>query len=212
MSSVLCGNGRLMKRPMSRCVRFLCQALVLSPLAFSCVSAQAHAGSAQGWLHPLTGPDHLLAMIAVGAWSAQIGGRAIWVVPSAFVCCMAAGGIAGFYQLDIPGIESAVAISVLVLGLAIGCARKLAMAPAACMVGLFGVCHGYAHGYEMPVMDNKVTYVAGFLTSTATLHLIGAVGAWRLLQRPLGALALRGAGFACAIVGAALTYMALTTA
>lgn len=169
-----------------------------------CRVAQAHAGSSQGWLHPLTGLDHLLAMVAVGAWSAQIGGRAIWLVPSAFVLCMLAGGLAGFHQFDIPGVESGIAASVLLLGLAIGTASIVPTWIAAATVGIFGVCHGYAHGYEMPVMDDKASYVCGFLLTTAALHLAGAVGALLLLKRERGGRYLKRAGLVCAACGVVL--------
>jgi len=166
-----------------------------------CRVAQAHAGSSQGWLHPLTGIDHLLAMVAVGAWSAQIGGRAIWLVPSAFVLCMLLGGLAGFNQVDLPGVETGIAVSVLLLGLAIGTASVVPTLIAAATVGMFGVFHGYAHGYEMPVMDDKLDYVGGFLLTTAALHLVGAVGAVYLLKRERGGPYLRRAGLACAACG-----------
>lgn len=175
-------------------------------------AAQAHTGSAQGWLHPLTGLDHLLAMVAVGAWSAQIGGRAIWTVPSVFVCCMFFGGLAGFRQVDLPYVETGVACSVLILGLAIGLSQRWPTAIAALTVGGFGVCHGYAHGYEMPVMDDKLSYVCGFLATTATLHLVGAVGGWATLRRAGGAAWLRAAGYACAACGVWLTWQAATGA
>jgi urease accessory protein len=164
--------------------------------------AQAHSGSSAGWLHPLSGLDHLLAMIAVGAWSCQMGGKAIWVVPGAFVCCMLLGGLLGFDQIDLPGTEIGVSLSVVLLGLAIGLKKTFAVAVAALGVGIFGVFHGYAHGYEMPVMDDKFAYAAGFLTTTACLHLIGAVGAWLILKARMGGSILRSLGFICAAAGA----------
>ncbi|MFZ6647717.1 HupE/UreJ family protein [Undibacterium sp. TJN25] len=188
---------------------YIARILIAPAACLFCSLAQAHAGSADGWLHPLTGLDHLLAMIAVGAWSSQIGGRAVWFVPTAFVCCMLLGGVAGFEQFDIPGVEAGVALSVLVLGLAIGCAKALPILIASATVGTFGVFHGYAHGYEMPVMDDKFLYVAGFLASTATLHLIGAIGAYFVLKCSGGARILKCAGFACALCGTWLTYAVL---
>lgn len=169
-----------------------------------CVSemAQAHAGGAAGWLHPLSGLDHLLAMLAVGAWSCQMGGRAIWIVPSAFVCCMLLGGLLGFDQVNLPGSEIGVSLSVVLLGLAIGMQKTFAVPVAAIGVGVFGIFHGYAHGYEMPVMDDKFAYAAGFLSTTACLHVIGAVGAVLILKLNTGARMLRGLGFICAAAGA----------
>src|SRR5262245_64367776 len=93
--------------------------LILLPACLTAGPAHAHGFAGSGWLHPLTGPDHMLAMLAVGAWSAQLGGRAIWTVPTAFVCAMAVGGMAALRGWLLPGTEILVAVSVLGLGLAI---------------------------------------------------------------------------------------------
>ena len=130
-----------------------------------------------------------------------MGGRAIWLVPSAFVLCMLLGGLAGFHQIDLPGVEIGIAASVLLLGLAIGTASVVPMFIAAATVGMFGVFHGYAHGYEMPVMEDKLRYVGGFLLTTAALHLVGAVGGFHLLKRDRGGPYLQRAGLACAACG-----------
>uniref|UniRef100_UPI003459D9C0 HupE/UreJ family protein n=1 Tax=Halomonas sp. TaxID=1486246 RepID=UPI003459D9C0 len=168
---------------------------------FTSTAAEAHTGGSQGWLHPLTGMDHLLAMIAVGAWSSQMGGRAIWIVPSAFVVCMLLGGLLGFELIELPGVEIGIALSVILLGLAIGLERTFPVALAAAGVGIFGIFHGYAHGYEMPVMDNKVAYTTGFLATTASLHVLGAVVALLLLKLAHGRIVLRILGFICALLG-----------
>ncbi|MFI8479019.1 HupE/UreJ family protein [Pseudomonas sp. NPDC078700] len=167
--------------------------------------AQAHSGVQAGWLHPLSGMDHLLAMIAIGAWSTQMGGRAIWIVPSAFVCSMMVGGVLGFEQVDLPGVEIGICMSVVLLGLAIAFEKTFPVVIASIGVGIFGMFHGYAHGYEMPVMDNKLTYSAGFLSSTAFLHVVGAVGALLLFKLARGRVILRVLGAICALLGVYLT-------
>lgn len=164
-------------------------------------SAWAHAGTGAGWWHPLSGIDHLLAMIAVGAWSVQIGGRAVWLVPSAFVCFMFFGGLLGFEHFELPATEVGVALSVVLLGVAIAARQRLPLALAACATGLFGICHGYAHGYEMPVLQNKIIYTVGFLSTTATLHLVGAFGAHYLQKMTIGERVLRLLGAASALCG-----------
>lgn len=164
-------------------------------------SAWAHAGNSAGWWHPLSGIDHLLAMIAVGAWSVQLGGRAVWCVPVAFVCFMFFGGLLGFEHLELPATELGVALSVVLLGSAIAARQRLPLALAACATGLFGICHGYAHGYEMPVLQNKIIYTVGFLSTTATLHLVGAFGAHYLQKRVGGERLLRALGAASALCG-----------
>lgn len=163
--------------------------------------AQAHVNGDSGWFHPLSGMDHLLAMISVGAWSSQIGGRAIWIVPSAFVCFMFLGGLAGFEHFELPATEIAVSLSVVLLGLAISIKQRLPVAVAAGATALFGVFHGYAHGYEMPLMDNRVTYTLGFLTTTAMLHVVGAVGAHFMLKSDRGDTLLRLLGGVSTLCG-----------
>lgn len=173
--------------------------LLLAMLAST--AAQAHSGVQAGWLHPLSGVDHLLAMIAIGAWSCQMGGRAIWIVPSAFVASMLFGGILGFEQIDLPGVEIGIVLSVILLGLAIALKKTFPVVIASLGVGIFGMFHGYAHGYEMPVMDNKLAYSAGFLSTTAFLHVVGAVGAFLLLKLPRGNVILCTLGGICALCG-----------
>lgn len=150
-------------------------------------NAYAHTtANSSGWLHPISGMDHLLAMISVGAWSSQIGGRAIWIVPSCFVCFMFIGGLIGFEHIELPATEIAVSLSVVLLGLAISVKKILPLFLAAGATALFGIFHGYAHGYEMPLMQNKLIYTLGFLTTTACLHVVGAVGAHFLLKSRTG--------------------------
>jgi urease accessory protein len=179
-------------------------------LLSSCLAAgpaYAHGFAGSGWLHPLTGPDHMLAMLAVGAWSAQLGGRAIWAVPTAFVCAMATGGIAALRGMPLPGTEIAIAASVLGLGLGIALDRRFAWPVAALATALFGLAHGSAHGGETPRTADAASYVIGFLVTTAGLHIAGATGGLLLLERARGRGWLRLAGAATTAAGLVLAFI-----
>lgn len=167
--------------------------------------ALAHAGGHHpGWMHPLTGLDHMVAMIAVGAWSAQLGGRAIWLVPTVFVAFMAIGGLIGFELIDLPYTETGVALSVMLLGLAVAFGQQMPVLPAALAIAVFGIAHGYLHGYEMPVENNKILYMFGFLATTAALHIVGVVIGHFAIQTRIGNLILRAAGALAALYGVIL--------
>ena len=116
------------------------------------ISSHAHAISGSGLLHPLNGIDHLIAMIAVGAYSVQLGGRAIYMVPLSFLAAMLVGGIIGFEKYILYYTELGIALSVALLGIAIGLKERLSIWLAVIGVGLFGICHGYAHGEELPFL------------------------------------------------------------
>jgi urease accessory protein len=142
--------------------------------------AQAHPGApghthgfSNGLLHPLTGLDHICAMVAVGLWAAQRGGRALWLVPLTFVSIMVVGGILGMGGAQIPFVEQGIAASVLVLGIFIAAAVRLPLAASMAIVGLFALFHGYAHGAEMPDSASGFAYGIGFVVATASLHLSG---------------------------------------
>ena len=178
-------------------------------LAYSPGLPLAHGftgGSA--WLHPLTGPDHMLAMVAVGAWSAQLGRRALYLVPTGFVTAMALGAITGFSGHTIPGTELAIALSVLTLGLAVSLTVKIAIPAAATAVALFGFAHGYAHGTVFQQAGSHLSYLIGFCATTAGLHIAGAVATLLLLHQPRGPLRLKIAGGAAA-AGMAFLAMAI---
>jgi urease accessory protein len=126
------------------------------PLALLPSAALAHTGQGathdllHGLVHPLTGIDHVLAMIGVGLLAAQLGGRALWLVPGAFVAVMAAAGVAGMASLHVPFVESGIALSVIVIGAAIALQVSMPLTLAMTLVGFFAIFHGYAHGAEMP--------------------------------------------------------------
>ena len=188
---------------------FLVAALLLVPTA-----ALAHVGSGavhgfgHGFAHPLGGLDHVLAMVAVGLFAAQLGGRALWLAPAAFVLAMAMGGGASLMGFPFPYVEVGIALSVLVLGAVIALGTRAPIAIAVAMVGFFATFHGYAHATEMPQEALGVAYGLGFLTATALLHVAGiglglSVGC---IGQRAGALATRVAG--CVIAAAGLGLLA----
>ena len=162
----------------------------------------AAGGFAHGFWHPIGGLDHVLAMVAVGAFAVCLGGRAVWLVPSAFVAMMAVGGFAGMEGIQLPLVETGIALSVVVLGLAVAFQWKLPVAAASALVGLFAIFHGHAHGSEMPVDASGLGYAAGFMLATASLHVagiglgltVGSIGARSrfALQASGGVMALAG--------------------
>ena len=138
---------------------------------------EIHSGGGfmSGFNHPVLGFDHLLAMLSVGMLSTQLGGRAIWTVPLAFVTFMLVGGILGLYAIAVPFVEIGIALSVLLLGLAIAFDRQIPLLFAMAFVGVFAIFPGHAHGAEMPELASPVLYALGFLFGTAVIHLGGVM-------------------------------------
>ena len=169
--------------------------------------AFAHTGTIAGgflggFAHPLFGPDHVLAMVAVGLWGAFLGAPAIWLLPIVFPLVMAAGGVIGILGVPLPGTELAIAVSAVVLGLMVALAARPPLWIAAALVGVFAVFHGYAHGTELPPGTDAVAYSLGFVVATGCLHLAGI--SFGLLARwPAGRLAVRAAGGAIVVAGVA---------
>jgi urease accessory protein len=180
---------------------------VLLLLAVACAPAFAHTGSASGgfaggFAHPLFGPDHVVAMVAVGLWGAFLGAPAIWLLPIVFPLVMAFGGIIGILGVPLPGVEIGIAVSAIVLGLMVALAARPPLWIAAVLVGDFAIFHGYAHGGELPAGADAVAYFVGFVVATGMLHLTGI--AFGLLARwPAGRIAVRAAGGAIALAGVA---------
>ncbi|WLR93258.1 HupE/UreJ family protein [Shinella zoogloeoides] len=137
--------------------------------AFAHLDPAAHGSLSAGFSHPLTGADHLLAMVAVGLWASLIGGRALWAVPAAFVAAMSAGFLAALGGLGLPLIEPAIAASVVVIGLLALVALQVPTAVGMAVVGFFALFHGYAHGLELGGA-NGLGFMAGFVAATALLH------------------------------------------
>lgn len=175
-------------------------------LLASATPAIAHVqeGQAQGFLtglrHPVSGLDHVLAMISVGLWGAQLGPPALWLLPVTFPMVMAIGGFLGLVGIHVPGVEIGIALSVLLLGLVVALEGKPTLVAAAVLVGAFAIFHGHAHGTELPPGQSGLMYSIGFVIATGSLHglgiVIGAVHGW-----PLGRVALRLAGVAVALAG-----------
>lgn len=183
--------------------------LILLPLFHS----GTDGGALSGFLHPLLGIDHMLAMVAVGLLSAQMGGRAIWTVPVAFVSVMVVGGLWGLTGLGLPGVEYGIAISVIVLGIALALKQGIPVGVAMTFVGLFALFHGHAHGTELPDSTNTVlgiiSYVIGFMIATAGLHVIGALLGTIATRTKRGDITLRVAGALIAVIGFGIFFGAV---
>jgi urease accessory protein len=184
--------------------------LALSSICCSSV-ALAHPGHdhtlgfGAGFLHPLSGMDHLLAILAVGLWAAQMGGRALWALPAAFVALLLGGAAIAMLNISIAGVEPAIAVSVVVLGMLVATRVRLWTAMSAVLVGVFAFFHGYAHAVEIPAGAGAVSYMSGFAAATAALHAAGillglSLGRWMAHG------ATRWAGAAVAVSGVVLLF------
>jgi urease accessory protein len=158
---------------------------------------------AAGFLHPLMGLDHELAMLGVGIWAVQLGKRAIWLVPLSFVAVMIVGAVFGIMGAPLPMVEVGIGGSVLVIGALIALGTRMPVALAMAMVGAFAFFHGHAHGTELPGFAHPVAYGAGFVLATSLLHAAGIAIAW-LVRRHAARLPFRVAGAAMAAVGLGL--------
>jgi len=135
------------------------------------------AGLLHGFMHPVGGIDHILAMVAVGVFAFVLGGRALFLVPLAFVAMMAAGFVLGVSGVDLPFVELGIALSSVVIGAAAAWGKPMPVAAAMSLVGVFAIFHGHAHGAEMPVDALGLEYAAGFIVATALLHAAGIAAA-----------------------------------
>jgi urease accessory protein len=182
------------------------RAIVLTALCLFAGAASAHTGNhvvtgfMSGLTHPLLGLDHLLAMIAIGLWAAQQGGRALWAVPAAFVGAMLLGGGMSLAGVSLPHVETGIAASVLVLGLLIATRQQWAVKAGMAIAAGFALFHGYAHGLEMPQAASPALYALGFVLATAFLHGAGIAGSL------VGRYAMQAAGVGIAATGVALIF------
>ena len=172
--------------------------LLILPLA-AVPLAQAHPGHGihsfvAGLQHPLSGYDHLLAMVAVGLWAVQLGGRARWALPLTFVSAMALGAMAGISGFAVPGVNGWILASVFALGLLIAGAAKLPLGAGLGLVAPAGAFHGLAHGAEMPLSANSLHFLAGMIVTTALLHAAGVGLGLAAQKRRVALLRLAGAG------------------
>lgn len=179
---------------------------ILPVLLFLPAPAMAHglhdAGTLMaGALHPVSGLDHVLAMLAVGLLAAQMTGRAVWALPGTFVATMLAGGLFGANGLPFPAVEPMILASVMILGVLVALSTRLPLPAVLAMTALFGAAHGWAHGAEGPA-TGLALYATGFAAATTLLHLAGIA-----LGRGLPAIALRGLGAGTAVAGLALAMV-----
>lgn len=155
---------------------------VLVAIAVAATNAHAHTGAGihSGFLHPLLGWDHVIAMIGVGAWAACLGGQAIWRIPLSFVAAMIAGGVLGFSGVALPFAELTILASVVVIAGLWLLKVKMPGWAGMVVVGLFAIAHGYAHGTEMPMDTSPVLFAFGFVIATGLLHALGmCLGLWQ---------------------------------
>lgn len=181
-------------------------AACLLPLLFA-ASAHAHAdaatlagGFATGFMHPVLGWDHVVAMVAVGLWGAFLGERAVWTLPVVFPVVMAFGGVLGLLGVPIPFVETGIALSAVVIGAMIATASRPPLWVAAIVVGAFAIFHGYAHGAELPEAANPLLYTAGFMVATGLLH-VGGIVVGLAVRWPTGAKLVRGLGALISLAG-----------
>jgi urease accessory protein len=178
-------------------------ALAVAPAFAHPGAHHAFTGFGAGFVHPLTGWDHLLAMLAIGLWAAQQRRPLLWLLPALFPMTMAAGALAGLAGVHLPMLETGIAASVAVLGLLIAFAVRVPAWGGASLVALFGAFHGYAHGMELPDGASFALYGAGFVLATALLHLAG-LASGLFARSAMAEKLLRIAGVGIALTGAYL--------
>lgn len=154
----------------------------LPSVALAHIGTETTHGFMAGMLHPLSGLDHLCAMVAVGIWATQLGQRAIWIVPLTFVSIMTMGSALGFTGIALPYGAQGIVISLLLLGTLIAASAKLPLTASTIIVAAFALCHGHAHGTEMPDTASGLTYGIGFVMTTILIHGVGIM-VGLLLQR-----------------------------
>lgn len=192
-----------------RLLALLVVAMVVWPrVALAHIQGGEAGGFWSGLGHPVSGLDHVLAMISVGLWGAQLGAPAVWVLPVTFPMVMAFGGMLGLMGLALPGVEIGIALSAVILGLMIFREAQPPLWVAAVIVGLFAIFHGHAHGTELPAGQSGLLYSIGFVIATGLLHATGiAIG---LVHRwSAGKMALRAAGALVAAAGLAFLWRAI---
>jgi len=197
-------------------MRFHSVTLTLAAIAVPALAA-AHVGHqhgnvfssfSEGFIHPITGIDHLLAIVAVGVWASHTGGNARWTLPATFVAAMALGGLLGGLGLiNLPGAEFLIAASIVTIGMLLVLAPKVPMALAYTLTGLFALGHGFAHGLELPTNASIASFGGGMLIATALLHALGlGIGS---LAKAVTAPDSTGRTFAFRTVGGAITAVGM---
>ena len=188
--------------------------LAAGAAAATATAAAAHTGTGlaggftSGFLHPLSGFDHLLAMVSVGLWGAFLGRPLIIALPVIFPTVMAVGGVLGIAGVPLPPVEIGIALSVLVLGAMIAGKVRAPVWLASLIVAIFAIFHGYAHGKELPSAADPVGYSAGFVLATGLLHVCG-IGIGVIADRPGGAAIVRGLGALVMLAGVWFLWVAV---
>ncbi|WP_018410222.1 HupE/UreJ family protein [Methyloversatilis thermotolerans] len=182
--------------------------LLLPAAAFAHQEAGQAAGFLAGLEHPVSGLDHMLAMVAVGLWGAVLGQPAIWMLPVAFPLMMAMGGLMGLLGFPLPGVEIGIAASAIVLGAMVMTERRLPLRAAVVITALFAIFHGHAHGAELPEGASALMYSLGFVMSTGLLHAVG-IALGTLHGWSAGRRAVRAAGGGVALAGLFFMWKAL---
>lgn len=180
---------------------------ILTPaVAFAHTGVGDTSGFVHGFGHPISGLDHVLAMVMVGVFAWQLGGRALWLLPTTFVAVMATAGALGIAGIGIPFVEIGIAVSVVVLGAIVAFELKAPTVAAMGLVGLFAVFHGHAHGAEIPENAGGVAYAAGFIIATALLHLAGISAGFLIgkASEHYGSAVVRLAGWLATVAGVVL--------
>lgn len=170
-------------------------------MAHSVFPGSPLGGWVDGFFHPWLGLDHLLAMLAVGLVSIGIRGKAVWQLPLCFLLSLLVGGLLGISGLEMNLVETWIAFSVLLLGVALAVGKRYPPLLAALLIGAMGLFHGHAHGVEMPALAEPVPYFAGFIAATALIQFTGVIVGNFLQQRPAGVTALRLSGAAISLTG-----------
>jgi urease accessory protein len=187
-------------------IRRLGHALAIALALLGAATAHGHilrgeaTGFVTGFVHPISGLDHVLAMVAVGLWGAQLGAPAIWVLPVAFPLVMALGGMLGFIGVPLPGIEFGIAASAVMLGAVVMFEFRPKLIVAAALVAFFAIFHGYAHGTELPAGQSALLYSMGFVIATGCLHAVG-IGVGTVHRFAWGQGMLRAAGALVSVGG-----------
>ena len=200
------GGNTVSKKPALLFVTLLTLSALVPSAAFAHTGTGGATGFPHGFLHPITGLDHVLAMVMVGVLAWQLGGRALWLVPATFVLVMAIGGAIGVAGIGVPFVEAGIALSVVVLGAIVALSVSPPIAAAVGLVSLFAIFHGHAHGAEMPELAAATAYGFGFILGTALLHAFG-LGLGLLTSRSSnsqGPAMVRAGGAAAALAGVAI--------
>ncbi len=170
------------KSVLLRSILFVAAGALLPSFAYANIGVGEASGFLHGLAHPTSGLDHVCAMLAVGLWAAQMGGRSVWAVPLTFVGVMALGGALPMMGISLPFVEQGIVLSVLLLGVLIAASVRLPLWLSSSMVGLFALWHGHAHGAEMPAAASGMAYALGFVMATALLHIMGIAFGWGMLR------------------------------